>query len=132
MNIYDRNSTQANDHRMLHIPIQFGINKQKDKWRFGLNVEALVNIRKSYDGYFLNENNSVDRVTHNNDQDYMSNNIGVSFSVGGHLGYMLGDHFELFVSPRFRFNDKSYLNDNQTLKITNNFAGLRTGLTYHF
>ena len=32
----------------------------------------------------------------------------------------------------FRINDQSFLNSNQNLKITNNFAGLRTGLTFHF
>lgn len=131
-NIYDQKEVHPNNHQMWHIPIQLGYNTRRNNFRIGANVEALFNISKSYEGYFMEANRSVIKIDSAQDKDYMSTTIGLSFSAGLHLGYLLNDHWEIYCSPRFRFNPNSFLADNQTLQISRNFAGLRAGVQYHF
>ncbi len=71
-------------------------------------------------------------IDENNQDNYISEDIGVSLSAGLHLGYYLNDKWEVYASPRFRYNPNSYLLDTETLKITRNMIGLRGGLRYHF
>ncbi len=131
-NVYDRKQTFANNHKLWHIPLQLGYTVDANQLRLGANIEALINISKKYNGYFLQENGSVIELDANNEKDFMSSNIGLSVSLGLHAGYRLGEHWEVYLSPRFRLNNQSYLNSDQSLKLSNHFAGLRAGLQYHF
>ncbi len=132
INIYDKQETYANNHKLWHIPIQFGYTTYRNNLRLGANVEAMLNISKSYQGHFLNENRSITEINSENDKDYMSSSLGVSVSAGLHLGYMLGDHWEVYLNPRFRLNNRSFLHDSQNLKIVRQFAGVRVGMQYNF
>ncbi len=130
-NIYDQTATYANKHKMWHLPLQLGYSTTKQNIRYGGNIEALLNLSKHYDGYFLTQNSNTLEIDANNEATYMATNLGISFSAGLHIGYLFGS-WEAYVNPRFRINKNSFLADNQSLKITNNFAGLRLGLSYTF
>lgn len=131
-NVYDRQQTFANQHQLWHIPIQLGYISDWNSWRFGANLEGTINISKTYQGHFINFDNSVIELNKTQAKDYVSNSIGISLSAGIHLGYMLNENWELYANPRFRTNNLSFLGSDQALDIKYQFAGLRTGLKYWF
>ena len=132
VNIFEQKEIHPNNHQLWHIPIQFGYITDYKNFRIGGNIEALINISKSYEGYFMEQNKNIVVIDSATNEGYMSTNLGLSFSGGLYVAYQLGEHWEAYLSPRFRFNQTSFLDESQELSISRNFAGLRAGLTYHF
>ena len=89
-NIYDQTSTHANNHRLIHIPLQVGFLTTQNKFRIGMNVEALLNISKKYEGFFLKEDRSLVEIESDRDAGYMSTSLGLEFFGGGTFGLLAG------------------------------------------
>jgi|GEM_PF-4447492 len=133
INVYDRRFVRKNKHTLLHIPVQVGYDIYKRPgFHIGLDVSAALNISKSYEGQFIRSDQTLIIVDDANQDNYMSKDIGISFSAGLHFGKYLNEDWEVYASPRFRYNPNSYLLDTETLKVTRNFMGIRLGVRRHF
>ena len=133
INIYDRKFVRKNTHTLLHIPFQVSYDiYKKPSFHVAVDASAALNLSKTYEGQFIRSDQTLIMIDENNQDNYISKDIGVSFSAGLHLGYYMNDNWEVYASPRFRYNPNSYLVDTETLKITRNMIGLRGGLRYHF
>ncbi len=130
--VTDREETLANNTTLINLPIHIGFQKEQNDWRFGFDVGAIINILKEYEGVHLLPNGNVIALDKDNFENYMTSKAGVSFSGGVSIGKMVTDNMELYLSPRFRYNDKSIFNDDVELSLKNNFAGLRAGMRYYF
>ena len=133
INIYDQKFVKKNKHTLVHIPVQLGYDiYSRPGFHIGLEIGAAFNISKSYAGQYIRSDLTLIEVDENNQDSYISKDIGVSLSAGLHFGYYQNDHLEFYLSPRFRYNPNSYLLDTETLKITRNILALRGGIRYHF
>ena len=133
INIYDRKFVRKNTHTLLHIPFQVSYDiLKKPSFHIAVDASAALNLSKTYEGQYIRSDQTLIMIDDNNPDNYTSKDIGVSFSAGLHLGYYLNDNWEVYASPRFRYNPNSYLVDTETLKITRNMIGLRGGVRYHF
>lgn len=133
INIYDRQFVRKNTHTLFHIPVQVGYDIYKrPKFHIGLDIGAALNISKTYEGQYIRQDQTLIVVDDNNQENHFSNDIGISFSAGLHFGKYLNDNWEVYASPRFRYNPNSYLLDTETLKVTRNFMALRVGIRRHF
>jgi len=130
---YDRTVAVANSHNLAHIPLQVSYPLyRKGNWNLKANVAAALNLSFQYRGEFLRDDNSIVPVGAANHSTYFSPNVGLSFELGGHLGYRISPNWEAYLSPRFRYNQQSYLSDSQVISLSRNFANLRIGMQYHF
>ncbi len=131
--IKNQTHTLANNHKLWHIPIQLGyINTYNDKYRVGINVEILANISKQYDGYLLQKDNHVILINEQNTEAFMSTNVGLSFSTGLHMGYLVNKHWEIYLNPNYRVNRQSYLQKSTNVNLNYNFLNIRAGINYRF
>lgn len=130
---YDRTIAVANMHNLVHIPLQVSYPLiRKGPWNIKASAAAILNLSFQYRGQLLRPDNSLVEINDVNQSNYFSPNIGVSLELGGHVGYNLSSNWEAYISPRFRYNQQSYLSDTQILSLNRNFVNLRMGIQYHF
>jgi len=133
INIYDRRFVRKNTHTLFHIPLQVSYDiYKKPGFHIAVDVAAALNLSKTYEGQYIRSDQTLIMIDENNQDNYISNDIGVSLSAGLHFGKYLNDNWEVYASPRFRYNPNSYLLDTETLKVTRSLIGLRGGVRYHF
>lgn len=130
--ITDREETIANTTTLINIPLHLGYQKAQNDWRWGIDAGVIFNIRKEYDGVHLLPDGSLTVLDKDNYDNFMTTKTGISLSAGVSIGRMLTDQLELYVSPRFRYNNQNNFKDEIHLSLKNNFAGLRAGVRYYF
>ncbi len=130
---YDRTVAIGNITTLLNVPVQISYSLyQKGPWRLKANAAAIFNISMRFRGRYLRPDFSLITIDAANSPTYTNTTIGVSIEGGLHLGYWVKDRWELYASPRYRFNQQSYWNNREVLNQRRHFIGVRLGVQYHF
>ncbi len=129
---YHREIQMKKTHTLVNIPLSLGYHVEYDRWRLGVRAGVNLHLFKEFDGKVLDPSGQViDAGTGTNFEVYETD-MSLSIMGGFDLGYLLGDHLELYVSPRFRYHSESWLNESHPLESYIQLAGLRGGARYHF
>ena len=112
-----RNKETFNNLHMLNIPIQIGASVNYNRWSFGIQGGALLNIALQHKGEILeSENTFYDLKTDNNN--WFKDNLGVSYQASVLFGYHFTDNFQILGGPSYRsqLNISSDINPVQQMQ----------------
>lgn len=130
--IYTRETQTAKTHTLVNMPILLGYHFENEYWRVGVSAGVNVHIFHDFSGKVLDPSGQlIDADTGSNTSVY-DKNMGVTLIGGLDFGYFITPHTEIYLSPRFRYNPKSWLNSSHPLESRIQLAGLRTGARWHF
>jgi len=130
---YDRTLSVSNSTTMIHIPVELSYPLlSKGNWKIKGIAGAVMNLSLQYRGRYVRPDLSVIEINAANASSYISTNIGLSVEGGVHLGYKIGEEWELYLSPRFRYNQQSYILTTEVVNQSRHFVNLRSGLQYRF
>ncbi len=130
---FDRTIAHAVTTELINLPVQVSYQvMQKDRWNIEAVATGVFNLSLTYRGRFLTSDGTLQVVTASNQDQYIRPRIGVALEGGINLNYGLGPNWELYISPRYRFNSSSYLVSQSALQLSRDFFGVRTGLRYLF
>lgn len=115
--------------RFIDLPILVGYQHKINKFSFGLEVGAAINLFSSESGKIHLGSGQISRLE---DLNYNKSTVGVSLHVNAVLGYELSDQFTVLLKPNARY----YLSDtyNSTSPYSKNISlvGTSIGMRYRF
>ena len=133
INIYDEVISIGNRSTLLHVPLQVAYPVfRKNNLEIKAVAGGILNFRHNHRGQFLRQDLSLVQVDDANQNLYYTSNIGLSFEGGLHMGIDFNTQWQFYVSPRFRYNNQSYLIDTQPLELRRHFANIRFGVRRRF
>lgn len=91
-------------YHFIDIPINLGYSFTKNKWKYGIELSGLINIKTISEGKMYNENEGITSIE--GQDNIYKNSVGLGFKSSLLLARILNDNFSLQIRPSF----KTYLN----------------------
>jgi hypothetical protein len=130
--IYTREVQAAKRHTIVNAPILLGYHFELDRWRFGVTAGVNIHLFHYYNGKTLDQSGQIIDAETGTLNAVYDKELGVSIIGGLEIGYLIASKTELYFSPRFRYNPKSWLNPNHPLESRIQLPGARAGIRWHF
>src|SRR5690606_7594137 len=113
---------------LIDIPVMAGFNYRNERWSFGVEAGALLNISVKSKGEILTPDNEIydlkeDRL------DWFRENIGVTFIASVNAAYLLNDNLELYLAPTARL-DSVFSTDANPINQKHGALGFNLGMRY--
>lgn len=130
---FDRTISHANTTELVNLPIHLSYRfAQVGPFNIKATVGGILNLSVQYRGRFLQPDMTLQIVDESNQDQFVATSLGIGFEGGIDASYYLGGNWELYLSPRYRFNQSSYFSNNQSIRTSRDYIGLRTGVRYLF
>ena len=130
---FDRTISHANTTELVNLPIHLSYRfAQVGPFNIKATVGGILNLSVQYRGRFLQPDMTLQIVDESNQDQFVATSLGIGFEGDIDASYYLGGNWELYLSPRYRFNQSSYFSNNQSIRTSRDYIGLRTGVRYLF
>ena len=117
-------------YHFVDIPVNVGYSFSKNKWKYGIELSGLLNIRTITEGKMFNSAEGISTIK--NQGDVYKNSVGLGFKSSLLFSRELNDNFSLQIRPTF----KTYLNhistDNYILPTKYRMFSVSVGLKKSF
>lgn len=130
--IYSRELQASKTHTLVNLPLLLGYHLEKGNWRAGITAGINVHLLHSFSGKVLDPSGQIIDGDTGTPTAVYDKDLGFSIIGGFDLGYFITLQTELYVSPRFRYNPKSWLNPGHPLESRIQMVGLQAGARWHF
>lgn len=130
---YDRSIAHANTTTLINIPLNVSYNLfQSGPWKVKATAGAILNLSIQYRGRFLASDQSLQVIDDSNQDTYVTSRLGTSIEAGVDFAYLIGPKWEVYLSPRYRYNRSSYWQQSAIIDLSRDYVGFRTGVRYLF
>lgn len=130
--IYSRELQASKTHTLVNLPLLLGYHLEKGNWRAGISAGINIHLLHSFSGKVLDPSGQIIEADTGSPRAVYNKDLGFSIIGGFDLGYYITLQTELYVSPRFRYNPKSWLNPGHPLESRIQMVGLQAGARWHF
>ncbi|MFT4667440.1 MAG: hypothetical protein ACI8YQ_001728 [Polaribacter sp.] len=123
-------NNSRNSFYLLDLPILFGYQFGKARWKAGIEAGACINLRLRKEGQVLQQDLSIYDIEQDQNKWYKTN-VGIRPHLGLVSTYDLSSHYQLYFSTGITFN-KIFSTNSSPIAVENSMFGMRVGGRYYF
>jgi len=115
---------------LIDIPLLIGYEFNYDNWSIGLEAGVIANLSLTSKGDIFQPNGDYYNLKED-PEEWIKNSIGIAPVIHLRFAYKLGEQFQVFTSPFYRFKSV-YSTDNNPLKQNYSTFGVQGGVRFMF
>jgi len=123
-------NNHRNSFHLIDLPILFGYQFGKTRWRGGIEAGAYINLRLQKEGQIIQEDLSIYDIEKDQNNWYKTN-VGIRPHLGLVSTYDLSSNYQLYFRTGITFN-KIFSTNNSPITVEKSMFGIQLGGRYYF